>query len=68
MGRDSLDDGAPALADGALVVPQFVPRRQWHNALHAQTAMMLRLALVFEPGVVITSVPYQVGGDEEEEE
>jgi amino acid transporter len=52
-----------------VVVPQFVPRRQWHNALHAQTAMMLRLALVFEPGVVITSVPYQVGrGDEGEGE
>lgn len=52
-----------------VVVPQFVPRRQWHNALHAQTAMMLRLALVFEPGVVITSVPYQVGrGDDEEGE
>jgi hypothetical protein len=50
-----------------VVVPQFVPRRQWHNALHAQTAMMLRLALVFEPGVVITSVPYQVGGGDEEE-
>ncbi|HUL76032.1 MAG TPA: APC family permease [Vicinamibacteria bacterium] len=48
-----------------VVVPQFVPRRQWHNALHAQTAMMLRLALVFEPGVVITSVPYQVGLEEE---
>jgi hypothetical protein len=52
-----------------VVVPQFVPRRQWHNTLHAQTAMMLRLALVFEPGVVITSVPYQVGrGDEAEED
>jgi amino acid transporter len=50
-----------------VVVPQFVPRRQWHNALHAQTAMMLRLALVFEPGVVITSVPYQVGRGEEGE-
>jgi hypothetical protein len=44
-----------------VVVPQFVPQRQWHNALHAQTAMMLRLALVSEPGLVITSVPYQVG-------
>jgi amino acid transporter len=50
-----------------VVVPQFVPRRHWHNALHAQTAMMLRLALVFEPGVVITSVPYQVGRGEDEE-
>jgi amino acid transporter len=49
-----------------VVVPQFVPRRQWHNVLHAQTAMMLRLALVFEPGVVITSVPYQVGREDEE--
>ena len=48
-----------------VVVPQFVPRRQWHNVLHAQTAMMLRLALVFEPGVVITSVPYQVRREEE---
>jgi amino acid transporter len=51
-----------------VVVPQFVPRRQWHNVLHAQTAMMLRLALVFEPGVVITSVPYQVGREEEGEQ
>jgi amino acid transporter len=50
-----------------VVVPQFVPRRQWHNALHAQTAMMLRLALVSEPGVVITSVPYQVGREDDEE-
>jgi amino acid transporter len=52
-----------------VIVPQFVPRRQWHNALHAQTAMMLRLALLFERDLVITSVPYQVGrGDEPEEE
>ena len=46
-----------------IVVPQFVPRRRWHNLLHAQTAMMLRLALLFEPGIVITSVPYQVGAE-----
>ena len=29
--------------------------------------MMLRLALVFERGIVITSVPYQVGRDDEGE-
>jgi hypothetical protein len=44
-----------------IVVPQFVPRQTWHNVLHAQTAVMLRLALMFRPGIVITSVPYQVG-------
>jgi hypothetical protein len=44
-----------------IVVPQFVPRHRWHNLLHAQTAMLLRLGLIFEPGIVITNVPYQVG-------
>ena len=44
-----------------VVVPQFVPKRTWHNLLHSQTAIMLRLALLFERGIVITSVPYQVG-------
>jgi hypothetical protein len=47
-----------------IVVPQFVPRRQWHNLLHAQTAVLLRLALLFKPGIVITNVPYHVHSDE----
>ncbi|MFI5184307.1 MAG: amino acid permease, partial [Vicinamibacteria bacterium] len=46
-----------------IVVPQFVPRKQWHNILHAQTAVMLRLALLFKPGIVITNVPYHVDLD-----
>ncbi len=44
-----------------IVVPQFVPRRWWHNLLHTQTAMMLRLALLLKPGVVVTDVPYHLG-------
>jgi hypothetical protein len=43
-----------------IIVPQFVPRRWWHNFLHTQTATWLRLALLFKPGIVITDVPYQV--------
>jgi amino acid transporter len=43
-----------------IVVPQFVPRRRWANLLHTQTAFMLRMALLFKPGIVITDVPYQV--------
>jgi hypothetical protein len=43
-----------------IVVPQFVPKHWWTNALHTQTAMTLRLALLFKPGIVITDVPYQV--------
>jgi amino acid transporter len=43
-----------------IVVPQFVPRRWWRNFLHSQTATLLRLALLFKRGIVITDVPYQV--------
>jgi hypothetical protein len=43
-----------------IVVPQFVPRRRWHNILHTQAAFLLRLALLYRPGVVVTDVPYQV--------
>jgi amino acid transporter len=43
-----------------IVVPQFVPRHWWHNLLHTQTAFMLRITLLFRPGIVITDVPYQV--------
>ncbi|HSB60606.1 MAG TPA: APC family permease, partial [Vicinamibacteria bacterium] len=44
-----------------IVVPQFVARKRWHELLHAQTAVFLRLALLFRPGIVITNVPYRVG-------
>jgi amino acid transporter len=44
-----------------IVVPQFVPRRSWQNLLHAQTALFLRMALLFRRGIVITNVPYQLG-------
>jgi hypothetical protein len=43
-----------------VVVPQFVPDRWWGNLLHAQTALWLRMALLFKPGIVITEVPYLV--------
>jgi amino acid transporter len=44
-----------------IVVPQFVPQRWWHNLLHTQAAIMLRLALLFKPGITITDVPYHLG-------
>jgi amino acid transporter len=43
-----------------IVVPQFVPEHWWENLLHNQTALMLRFALLFKPGVVIVEVPYQI--------
>jgi hypothetical protein len=43
-----------------IVVPQFIPRRWWHNLLHMQTAFWLRFVLLNKRGVVITEVPYQL--------
>ncbi|MFT3890962.1 MAG: APC family permease [Anaerolineales bacterium] len=43
-----------------IVVPQFTPKRSWHNLLHTQTAFWLRFALLNRKGIVIIEVPYQV--------
>ncbi len=43
-----------------IVVPEFVPRQWWANLLHTQTALILRMALLFRKDIVITNVPYQV--------
>ncbi|MEI8131821.1 MAG: APC family permease [Leptolinea sp.] len=43
-----------------IVVPEFIPRNWLANALHTQTATVLRWALRFRKNIVITNVPYQV--------
>jgi amino acid transporter len=43
-----------------IVVPHFVPKNRLANVLHTQTAALLRLALLFRPGIVVTNVPYLV--------
>ncbi|HJQ14118.1 MAG TPA: APC family permease [Anaerolineales bacterium] len=47
-----------------IVVPQFIPSKRWHNALHMRTANFLRQELLSKPGVVVTDVPYQVNREE----
>lgn len=44
-----------------IVVPQFIPAKPWHRALHMHTADVLRDELLQHPGVVVTDVPYQLG-------
>jgi hypothetical protein len=49
-----------------VVVPQFIPSRRWHNALHMRTANVLRQELLSKHGVVVTDVPYHVYKEEKE--
>jgi amino acid transporter len=48
-----------------VVVPQFMPSKRWHNALHMRTADVLRQELLSKHGVVVTDVPYHVHGKEQ---
>jgi amino acid transporter len=47
-----------------IVVPQFIPAKAWHNALHMRTAEVLRSELLSRSGVVVTDVPYRLNEDE----
>ena len=49
-----------------VVVPQFIPSKRWHNALHMRTADVLRQELLSRHGVVVTDVPYHVHKEEKE--
>ncbi len=43
-----------------IVVPQFMPSKRWHYALHMRTADVLRQELLSKHGVVVTDVPYHL--------
>jgi hypothetical protein len=43
-----------------IVVPQFMPSKRWHYALHMRTAEVLRQELLSKHGVVVTDVPYHL--------
>ena len=40
-----------------IVLPEFVPARWWQHLLHNQTALLIKGALLFRTGVVVTNVP-----------
>ena len=41
-------------------IPEYVVGRWWENLLHNQSALRLKSRLLFEPGVMVTSVPWQL--------
>ena len=47
-----------------VVIPEFVVTKWYQQALHNQTALRLKGALLFREGIVVTSVPYLMGGEE----
>ncbi|WP_245994084.1 APC family permease [Tengunoibacter tsumagoiensis] len=40
-----------------VLLPEFIVAHWWEHFLHNQTALQLKAALLFRPGIVVTSVP-----------
>ena len=43
-----------------VILPEFVVGKTRHNLLHGHTALLVKRRLLFEPGVVVVSVPYHI--------
>jgi amino acid transporter len=43
-----------------VVLPELVVAHWWEQLLHSQSALFFKRLLLFEPGVVVTSVPYHL--------
>jgi amino acid transporter len=45
-------------------IPEYVVGRWWENLLHNQSSLRLKGRLLFEPSVMVTSVPWQLRSSE----
>lgn len=43
-----------------VVVPEFVPARWWQHLLHNQSSLLLKGALLFKRGIIVTNIPYHL--------
>jgi amino acid transporter len=46
----------------SVFIPEYVVGRWWEQLLHNQSALRLKGRLLFQPGVMVTSVPWQLDG------
>ena len=49
-----------------VVLPELVATRWWHQVLHNQSALRLKAALLFRPGIVTVNVPYHLRPPEQQ--
>ncbi|MFB9903303.1 APC family permease [Allokutzneria oryzae] len=45
-------------------IPEYVVGRWWEQVLHNQSALRLKGRLLFQPGVMVTSVPWQLASSQ----
>jgi len=50
-----------------VIIPEFVPEKWWTVLLHGQAGLMLKWALLFKKGVVVTNLRYYLGDAPDDE-
>jgi hypothetical protein len=48
----------------SVFIPEYVVTHWWQHFLHNQSALRLKARLLFQPRVMVTSVPWQLGNGE----
>ncbi len=48
----------------SVIIPEYVVGHWYEHLLHNQSALRLKGRLLFTPGVMVTSVPYQLASSE----
>ena len=43
-----------------VILSEVIPARWWQNLLHNHRSLLIRAALLFKPGVIVTAVPYHL--------
>lgn len=48
----------------SVVMGEYLVARWWHRLLHNNRALFMKRLLLFEPGVILSSVPYDLAFEE----
>jgi hypothetical protein len=51
-----------------VIIPEYVVGKWWEQFLHNQSALRIKAFLLFQPGVMVTSVPWHLSSAPEPEE
>ncbi len=43
-----------------VLIPQFIPKKGWHNMLHNQSSLLIRSFLLYRKNVVVSTLPYHL--------
>jgi len=43
-----------------VVVPEFIPKKPWHNLLHNQTSVRLKMHLIYQKNVILCTIPFKL--------